>query len=131
MDVRYDGATVTSWRPAALGGEEVFFMPYYTLWGDEVHGGVPICWPWVGRREGMPKHGLVRYMKWRLVKRIGKGGVEFETCSTPETLKVWPHPFKLRAVVSVATVDTLEIAVTETNTGDSPYESALGFHPYF
>ena len=131
MDVRYDGATVTSWRPAALGGGEVFFMPYLAPWGEEVHGGVPICWPWVGRREGKPKHGLVRYMKWRLVKRIGKGGVELETCSTPETLKIWPHPFKLRAVVSVDRVDTLEIAVTETNTGDAAYESALGFHPYF
>ena len=131
MDVRYDGATVTSWRPAALGGGEVFFMPYLALWGEEVHGGVPICWPWVGRREGKPKHGLVRYMKWRLVKRIGKGGVELETCSTPETMKIWPHQFKLRAVVSVDRVDTLEIAVTETNTGDAAYESALGFHPYF
>ena len=88
MDVRYDGATVTSWHPAALGGDEVFFMPYLAPWGEEVHGGVPICWPWVGRREGKPKHGLVRYMKWRLVKRIGKGGVELETCSTPETLKI-------------------------------------------
>ena len=54
MDVRYDGATVTSWRPAALGGDEVFFMPFYLPWGEEVHGGVPICWPWVGRREGIP-----------------------------------------------------------------------------
>ncbi len=130
--VRYDGATLTSWHPMSLGGDkDVFFMPEKTPWGKEVHGGVPICWPWVGRREGMPKHGLVRYMKWRFVRRIGKHGVELETCSTPETMKTWPHPFRLRAVISIAGNDGVEIAVTETNTGSVPYESALGFHPYF
>ena len=44
------GAQVTSWRPAALGGGEVFFMQASPQWGQEVHGGVPICWPWFGGR---------------------------------------------------------------------------------
>ena len=132
MQICYDGATVTSWRPAALvSGKDVFFMPRTTPWGKEVHGGVPICWPWIGRREGMPKHGLVRYMKWRFVRRIDQNGAEFETASTPETMKIWPHPFTLRATFVLADTDSLEIVVTETNTGTRPYESAFGVHPYF
>ena len=39
------GAQVVNWRPAALDGEEVFFLQESPQWGKEVHGGVPICWP--------------------------------------------------------------------------------------
>ena len=131
MCVRFDGATVTGWKPEALKGGEVFFMPKDAPWGREVHGGVPICWPWFAKRDGAPKHGLVRYMKWRLVRRIGKDGVELETQSTPETMKIWPHPFRLTARISIDGPDALTIAVTETNTGREPFESAFGVHPYF
>ena len=97
-------------------------MPKNAPWGKEVHGGVPICWPWLGKRDGMPKHGLARYMKWRLVRRVGKDGVVLETESTPETMKIWPHPFKLKAEISIVGSDALAIAVTETNTGKEPFE---------
>ena len=141
--VRYDGATVTSWKPVALKGREVFYMPENTPWGKEVHGGLPICWPWFGKstdemsvgsrvpRDRIPKHGLARYMKWRLVERIGKDGVVLETASTPETMKVWPHSFKLRAILSVDGPNSLTLKFTETNTGKAAYESAFGVHPYF
>ena len=143
MYVRYDGATVTSWKPEALKGKEVFFMPKIAPWGEEVHGGLPICWPWFGKpsgelsvgsrvpRDRIPKHGLARYLKWRLVNRVGKDGVILETASTPETMKVWPHAFKLTAKIFVAGPNGLRIAVTETNTGKTAYESAFGVHPYF
>jgi len=143
LSVRYDGATVTSWKPEALKGRDVFFMPEKTPWGKEVHGGLPICWPWFGKpsdelavgsrvpRDRIPKHGLARYMKWRLVERIGKDGVVLETASTPETMAIWPHSFKLTAKISVTGPNGLELALTETNTGKTPYESAFGVHPYF
>jgi len=92
---------------------------------------LPICWPWFGKRDGLPKHGLARYLKWRFVKRIGKDCVVLETASTPETMKVWPHRFKLTAKVSVEGSNGLKVALTETNTGKEPFESACGFHPYF
>ena len=129
--VRFDGATVTSWKPEVLKGGEVFFMPKKSTWGKEVQGGVPICWPWFGKRDGVPKHGLARYMKWRLVRRVGKDGVVLETTSTPDTMKIWPHPFKLTAKISIVGPDVLVIAVTETNIGKEPFESAFGVHPYF
>ncbi len=131
MCVRYDGATVTSWKPEVLKGKDAFFMPKNTPWGKEVHGGLPVCWPWFGKREGFPKHGIARYLKWRLVRRIGKNGVELEAKSSPETMKIWPHPFKLHALISVDGPDSLKLKITETNTGKDPYESAFGVHPYF
>ena len=131
MHVRYDGATVTSWKPEVLNGKEVFFMPQSTPWGKEVHGGLPICWPWFGKREGLPKHGIARYLKWRIVRRIGKDGVELMTESSPETMKIWRHPFSLRVVISVDGPNALKLKFRETNTGNTAYESAFGVHPYF
>ena len=131
MYVRYDGATVASWKPEALKGKEVFFMQKNAPWGKEVHGGLPICWPWFGKRDGCPKHGLARYLKWRFVWRYGKDSVLLETESSADTMKVWPHPFKLRALLSVDGSNALTLKFTETNTGKSAYESAFGVHPYF
>ena len=131
MYVRYDGATVTSWKPESLKGGEVFFMPKNAPWGKEVHGGLPICWPWFGKRKGMPKHGLARYLKWSFVRRIGKDAVVLKASSTPETMKVWPHEFRIRVAISVDGPDGLKIEFTETNTGKTAYESAFGIHPYF
>ncbi|MBR6588802.1 MAG: hypothetical protein IKK82_15480 [Kiritimatiellae bacterium] len=125
------GAQTTSWRPAALRGEDAFFMAASTPWGREVHGGIPVCWPWFGRREGLPIHGLVRYMEWRLVRRLGNDGVELTTESTAESMKLWPHKFRLTARIAMVDPSTMEIALSETNTGDEPFESAFGIHPYF
>ena len=131
MYVRYDGATVTSWKPEALKGRDVFFMPKNAPWGREVHGGLPICWPWFGKREGCPKHGLARYLKWRFARRYGKDSVLLEAESSADTMKFWPHPFKLQALLSVDGPDALTLKFTETNTGETAYESAFGVHPYF
>lgn len=124
------GAQVTSWRPAALAGEEVFFMASETPWGSEVHGGIPICWPWLGRREGLPIHGLVRYMKWRRVEIAESKGLSFETEATPESRTIWPHGFRLRVTMSLPAPNRLEVELTESNTDNVPFESGFGFHPY-
>ena len=131
MYVRYDGATVASWKPEALKGREVFFMQENAPWGKEVHGGLPICWPWFGKREGCPKHGLARYLKWRFAWRFGKDSVLLEAESSADTMKLWPYPFKLRALLSVDGPNALTLKFTETNTGKTAYESAFGVHPYF
>ena len=129
------GAQVTGWRPAALGGEEVFFMAADRPWGEEVHGGVPICWPWFAGRAGYPSHGIVRYMPWKRVSdeppTLPCNALSFAVESTLETKAIWPHDFRLCAEMSMPSPDSLEITLTETNTGDAPFESAFGFHPYF
>jgi len=129
---RYVGCQFASWLGTATGGE-VLFMQERPMDGREVHGGVPICWPWFGAAPaaGLPKHGLARYGRWKLVRLIGKTGVTMELSSSPETLKVWPHPFRLEATVELVSEDTATVSFTEENTGREPFESAWGFHPYF
>lgn len=134
LTVSLVGGQVMSWRPAALGGEEVFFQSSISKWGEEFHGGVPICWPWFSRREGAPWHGVVRYIPWHAVPTpdgVDGDTLVLETAANDWTRSFWPHDFAMRAVYSMPSPDALEIAVTETNTGAEPFESVFGFHPYF
>lgn len=130
-EINCNGAYVTSWRPE--GGEEVLFCPKRANWGEEeVHGGIPICWPWFGKppREGLPKHGLARYSKWRLKEKVGTNGMRWILESTPETMRLWPHKFRLDYTVKTSGL-SLMLELKATNTDDTPFEATGGFHPYF
>lgn len=133
LAIRFDGAQVTSWKPEALKGEDVFFLPKDAPWGQEVHGGLPICWPWFGKpeKDGLPKHGLARYLRWNLVRRNGKNGVVLRARSNAKTRKLWPHDFELAAQIGIVDALTLKVTVIERNTGTNCFTSACAIHPYF
>jgi len=129
---RYMGSQITSWKPAEFGLQEVFFLPRQQPWGKEVHGGVPICWPWFGKppKEGLPKHGLARYATWEFEERIWKTGLRYSLVSNDETRKLWPHDFRLECRMELRE-GSLSVEFTEINTGTTPFASAWGIHPYF
>lgn len=70
-------------------------------------------------------------MRWELVQRHGKWGLEFELKSSAETRKIWPHAFNLRLRVQMHGESTLVFTVTEENTGETPFETAWGLLPAF
>ena len=57
------GAQTLQYRPT--GNAPVFFLPERVDFSDgkDVHGGVPVCWPWFGRNgePGSQPHGFARY----------------------------------------------------------------------
>ena len=101
--------------------------------GEEVHGGVPVCWPQFGNRfsADLPKHGFASAMVFEV------RGTEYSEDITEVTLGLksdratkglWPHDFDLEVKVSVSM--KLNLTLTTTNTGDSPFAFSCGFHPY-
>ena len=126
------GARIMSFKPA--DGEEVVWQADPVQIDDPkwAHGGIPVCWPWFGKppREGLPKHGLARYAQWRLEEKIGKNALRWSLVSTPETMKIWPHAFRLDYTVR-ASGRKLTLELKATNTGTAPFEACGGFHPYF
>lgn len=133
LDVSGAGAQTWSWKPSVAKGAEMFFMPENVQWGKEVHGGLPICWPWFGAppEKGLPKHGIARYATWKFKKRDGDNGLVFELFPSAATRQIWPHDFRLELALKLEAGDRLSVRLVETNTSKEPFESAWGFHPYF
>lgn len=129
------GAQTISYRPT--GNLPVLFMPHAydaKAAGEEIHGGIPVCWPWFARNgpEGSKLHGVARYAVWSV-----KGSeysedlteITLELKSDDATRKAWPHDFELELKISVSM--KLTLALRATNTGDDAFTVTEGFHPYF
>ena len=129
------GAQTISYRPT--GNQPVLYMPHpydARRVGTEIHGGIPVCWPWFAGNgpKGAPMHGLARYGRWRVIaSEYSEDSTELKLAysSDEATRAVWPHDFELELKVSVSMKLTLSLRAT--NTGDTPFEVTEGFHPYF
>lgn len=133
-EVALFGAQTVSYRPT--GNQPVLYMPHpYDAKpaGEEIHGGIPVCWPWFARNgaPGSKIHGLARYSTWSV------RGTEYSEditeirlglSSSEETRALWPHDFDLELTVSVSM--KLTLCLTSKNTGDAPFTVTEGFHPY-
>lgn len=135
-EIYLQGAQVTSWRPT--DGEEVIFLSERSYWqnGRAIRGGIPVCFPWFRNKSGDPKapaHGFVRTREWNL-ERISNGadGNVIIVCSTESdamTRRWWPHDFCLSLRIVVG--KTLELELTVTNTGGTPFRFEEALHTYF
>jgi len=133
-DVYLHGAQVTSWRPA--GDEDVLFVSKESWFqdGKAIRGGVPICFPWFGKRAddpSAPSHGFARTRAWTLDAVEQRGGtvvVTLQTTSDATTRASWPHDFTLVHRVTIGA--TLEMALVMTNTGIAPLRFEEALHTY-
>lgn len=133
-EVSLIGAQVTSYVPA--GGEEALFMPADRDFARdrEMHGGIPVCWPWFGRygEPGSRKHGLARYCRWSLSEQTEEGAVTrvvLRLDSSEATRRVWPHAFALKYEIALG--PQLNLRLQATNMDTCPFRVTTGFHPYF
>lgn len=129
----YSG-NVISYRPT--GNLPVLFMPDAARFADdsEVHGGIPVCWPWFGRcgEPGSKSHGFVRHSVFEVRGSEYSDEITEITLglkSSPETKAIWPHDFDLEYKISISM--KLNLYLTTKNTGTEPFKFTEGFHPYF
>ncbi len=127
---------VLSFQPK--GAADVLFVSdkaYYAE-GKAIKGGVPICWPWFGadpEGKGRPAHGFMRNRMWEMWgssdNADGSTTVTLGVASSPETLAIWPHAFKLAMEITVG--KTLKLALVTQNTGDQAFTITQALHTYF
>lgn len=119
-------------------GHPLLFLSAHTPFtpGKAIRGGIPVIFPWFGPREGdpgAPMHGLVRTRPWEIenigIAPDGTGTVAFTLASSPETLQIWPHPFRLRMEFKLG--ETLEIEWEVHNPGPGTFRFEQALHPYF
>jgi D-hexose-6-phosphate mutarotase len=83
--------------------------------GEAIRGGVPICFPWFGPREGEPAHGLARLLAWELAETTAanNGSVVVRLRLPKELLK--PEWSALKTEFAITVAETLTMELTAAN----------------
>ncbi|HVX83262.1 MAG TPA: D-hexose-6-phosphate mutarotase [Phycisphaerae bacterium] len=130
------GAHVAQWIPT--GADEVLWLSAKSQWTPDkpIRGGVPICFPWFGPRQGdpsAPAHGFARLKQWTLESTApgpdGAGVVSLRLDADDDTRRWWPHEFSLR--LRVAFGATLDMRLELENRGTSSLQAEQALHTYF
>ena len=94
-----------------------------------IRGGVPVCFPWFGKDpEGRPAHGFARTVDWRPTEHTADRAV-FALDDDAASRALWPHRFHAELAISLD--DAVHIALTVTNTDDTPFTFTYALHSYF
>jgi glucose-6-phosphate 1-epimerase len=131
--IALQGAQVLAWQPAEQ--HQVLWLSKAALFepGKAVRGGVPVCWPWFGPRDGLPGHGFVRTRLWQVrgtaLDADGQVVLRLGIVDEAATRALWDFAFDLELVVTVGT--RLKVALTSRNTGSQPITLSGALHTYF
>jgi D-hexose-6-phosphate mutarotase len=100
--------------------------------GQPIRGGVPICFPWFGNRDGEPSHGFARITEWQLVKTsVAPNGAVTLQFALPGVAGN-PTWNSLRTDFSVTVSDTLTMELATVNEScDRSLEIENCLHTYF
>jgi D-hexose-6-phosphate mutarotase len=130
------GAHLLTWQPRHAPQPVLFVSPRSLFQrGKAIRGGVPLCFPWFGPKDGDPKapqHGFARTREWTLERASstpdGTIDLVFTLASDNATHAAWPHDFaaRLRARASEALSFSLEVR----NTGTAPLTFGAALHTY-
>ena len=100
--------------------------------GEPIRGGVPICFPWFGPREGGGVHGFARVTEWELMAAgtlPGNGVTLRFRLPLTAAAAAWP-PFHTEFAVSVSDQLTMELTTTNRSP-DRRLEFENCLHTYF
>jgi glucose-6-phosphate 1-epimerase len=134
------GAQLISWRDRD-GNERLYLSPISgglkrsdPAGNQAIRGGTPICFPQFSGRGQLPKHGLVRQMRWKVLPTAA--GQDFRhaaalACTDDAASRaVWPQSFTA-ALRAQLLPSQLNISLTVTNTGGTPWDFTVALHTYF
>lgn len=131
------GAHLLDWQPRTASVPVVWLSDSaQRLPGKSPHSGAPVCWPWFGAHDsnpGLPAHGYARNLPWEVIATTsdanGATHITLRLQDNDQARALWPHAATLELAISVG--DTLRLALTTTNTGDTEIVIGEAFHTYF
>ncbi len=130
-EIYLHGAHVTSFQKQ--GDHPLLFLSGKSSFaaGKAIRGGVPICFPWFGPREGDAGHGFARTNDWEIVKTaVAPDGAVTVQLRLPEIpgRTEWKG---LQAEFSVTVSDTLTMELRATNNAAQNFTVEDCLHTYF
>ena len=131
-EVSLYGAQVMTYR--ATGHGPVLFLSDKAIYesGAAIRGGIPLCWPWFGRRNGVPAHGFARTSMWKILSTsYCDESVELVLgmTDTPDSKELFPYSFAVQLRINLG--QSLELELITRNAGIAPLPLSPAFHPYF
>ena len=100
--------------------------------GKAIRGGIPLCWPWFGPKEGSISHGFARIAQWELIT-IQEDALHVELVwklhANEETKKYWPYLFELTLTQTLS--HSIDISLHVDNIDTKSFEITEAFHTYF
>lgn len=131
-EIYLHGAHITHFQKN--GEPPLIFMSRksYFAAGKPIRGGVPICFPWFGNRDGEPSHGFARITEWQLVKTsAGADGAVTLHFALPQISgrAAW-NSLRTEFVVAVSDGLTMEL-ITANDSCDESFEIENCLHTYF
>ena len=127
------GAHLTSWKP--MGHEQVIWLSEKSFYehGKAIRGGVPLCWPWFGNKDGAQAHGFARNLVWKFEEHLmpspSEDVLKFVLETSEISMDYWPFRFKL--VLSVSIGKLLALSLTSINMDKVPFDLTQALHTYF
>ena len=117
------GARIMSFKPA--DGEEVVWQadPVQIDEPKWAHGGIPICWPWVGVNGKVDIHGTAWREEFKVLSNVKENG--------RARLVLARDDEQVRIEVVISLYDALKIELKTINTSKGPFGFSAAFHPYF
>ncbi|MCQ2390566.1 MAG: hypothetical protein MJ240_04000 [Kiritimatiellae bacterium] len=131
VEVSLRGGRILSWRDAV--GKEVFFMPRnpVSAGSEWSHGGLPLCWPWFGRRDGVI-HGFVRTRTFTLRELSDvPGGKRAVLGFALRAGEEKSFPYACDFELELTCTDRLQLVMRTKNLGTEKFSFTSGVHPYF
>jgi D-hexose-6-phosphate mutarotase len=134
--VALHGGHIMSFRPR--DHEPVMWLSRHSHFktGKAIRGGIPVCWPWFADHPMdtyKPAHGFVRAAVWSVSEseklEDESTRLKLLIADSEETMKLWPHRFRLEIDITVS--DTLRIKLITTNTDNKPFMCGGALHSYF
>jgi glucose-6-phosphate 1-epimerase len=130
FEVTHFGANIHHWQ---IDGNDIPIL--FVSSGSQIQkgialrGGVPICFPWFGPKEGGLQHGFARIMEWNFVEE-DENFSHLSLSSNAETKSMWPFDFKLDLKIKEVE-NRLSISIDVHNTDLKPFDITFAFHTYF
>lgn len=125
------GGHVLSWQPN--NERDVFWLSRTSAYqkGKAIRGGIPLCWPWFGPKEGSTQHGFARQILWEFVSvDVNEQGVTVVISWQGNNIdKLWPHKAKLEQTLFFGQDFSQELTITNLTDSSIDYTGAL--HSYF
>ncbi len=131
--VALQGAHLLAWQPT--GAQPVIWLSQAAIFapGQPVRGGVPVCWPWFGARDGLPMHGFARTRLWQIraasTDVAGQVVLRLGLQDDADTRALWNHAFDVELVLTIGA--TLSMSLVSRNTGDQAFTLTDALHTYF